>query len=134
MPHIAMFFEPGFHHRLGDLNERFTYAPDYEIACRALAAGHRFSRLVEPVSAAMRHGSNLSMQRRPDHEAELSEIQRMYGPSNRLLQTWNRYLLKVWLNGADLRWFWGKHGSRSPVEAQQSETLESPQGQKARGF
>jgi len=128
IPHIAMFLEPRFHHALGDLNERFTYAPDYEIACRALAAGHRFSRIAEPVSAAMRHGSNLSMQRRPDHEAELAEIQRMYGPSRRVVQTWNRYLLKVWLNGANPNWFWGKHGLKLAVESHPTDPLERPQG------
>lgn len=134
MPHIALFIEPGLHRELGGLNERFTYAGDYEIACRALAAGHRFSRIPEPVAAAIRHGSNLSMQRRPAHEAELAEIRRMYGPSSRALQTWNRYLLKLWLNCSNPQWFWRKHGGTSSPKAHPAHTLKSPEGQKARGF
>ncbi len=133
-PHVAMFLRREFHHRIGELDERFTYAPDYELACRALAAGHQFSRVSEPVAAALRHGENRSMQRREDHLAELAEIRRLYGPTSRFMQTWNRYMLKLWLNCANPRWFWGKHREILGVEAQHSQPLKGPQREKARGL
>ena len=127
VPHVAMFMKPELHHELGDLDERFTYAPDYEIACRALAAGKPFSRVPHAVAAALRHGDNLSMQRRPEHLAELDEICSRYGPSSSLARTWHRYRLKLWLNFANPKWFWGKHGKRLAVDPQQAEPLESPE-------
>jgi glycosyltransferase involved in cell wall biosynthesis len=128
VPHVAMFMRPELHHELGDLDERFTYAPDYELACRALAAGHEFSRIPQAAAASMRHGDNLSMQRSPDHLAELEEIERMYGPGSALARMWNRYLLKVWLNAGNLKWFWGKHGLQLGIDPQKPGALKSPHG------
>jgi hypothetical protein len=108
IPHVAFFIQPKFHHELGDLDERFSYAPDYELACRALAAGHKFSRVSDPAVAMLRHGDNMSMQRRPKHLAELEEIQKRYGPQSPLMQTAGRYALKFWLNASNPGWFLNK--------------------------
>jgi glycosyltransferase involved in cell wall biosynthesis len=105
IPQVSSFMRPELHRRLGDLDERFTYASDYELACRALSSGQRFSRVAKSVVAMMRHGSNLSMQERPEHLAELEEVRRRYGPSSAVKGKLNRYALKIWLNAANPDWF-----------------------------
>jgi glycosyltransferase involved in cell wall biosynthesis len=116
IPHVASFIQPEFQKHVGNLDESFTYAPDYEFACRALAAGHKFSRIPESAVAMLRHGANMSMQRRPEHLAELAEIQRLYGPASKAARAVNRYALKLWLNSASPGWFLQKRrGGRRPV-------------------
>ena len=108
IPQVTSFMRPELHRQLGDLDERFTYASDYELACRALSKGVRFSRVAESVVAMMRHGDNLSMQARPEHLEELQEIRRRYGPANAVRRELNRFALKLWLNAAGPDWFYYK--------------------------
>jgi glycosyltransferase involved in cell wall biosynthesis len=105
IPHVAAFIQRDLHDELGGLDERFTYAPDYEFFCRALAAGRPFARLAAPAVAMVRHGDNLSMQRTPDHLAELHDIEARYASRNPAARTAARYLLKVWINGSSPTWF-----------------------------
>jgi len=105
IPLVAAFVEPDLHDRLGGLDEGFTYAPDYEFFCRALAAGHRFTRVRQPAVAMVRHGGNLSMQRTPAHVAELREIEDRYASRAPAARVASRYLLKLWINGSNPAWF-----------------------------
>ena len=111
IPHVALFIRPDLHRKLGNLDERFSYAPDYEMACRLLARGYPFSRVPQSVVAMLRHGDNMSMQRRPDHLAELDEICRRYGSHSKLTRGLQRYALKIFLNSANPSWFLHKRRS-----------------------
>jgi glycosyltransferase involved in cell wall biosynthesis len=102
--HNATYVHRGLFEELGGYDKRFKYYGDYDFVLRALGR-EPFSRIDRILSGCRRHGGNASMQQTPIHSAETKQIMQQYGPSSPMKQATYRYLLKIWVNGTNPRWF-----------------------------
>ena len=104
LQHNATYVHRDLFQELGGYDKSFRYYGDYDFVLRALER-EPFSRIDRILSSCRRHGGNASMQQTPVHWAETRKIMHRYATSSPWRQVMYRYLLKIWVNGTNPRWF-----------------------------
>jgi glycosyltransferase involved in cell wall biosynthesis len=123
-PDYSTFLHRDFYFELGGFDSSFVYAGDYDFFARALQR-EPFARIDRILAGVRRHGDNLSMTADPRRLAEEKAVEECYGPDSEWQQTAYRYLLKLWLNGTNPKWFfWKRMGILRSTAAHQSSTAQ----------
>ena len=104
IPHISAFLHRDLFIELGGYDGSYYYAGDYEFFTRALQR-ETFSRVGQTLTGFRRHGANLSMSDNPERMREIQSVMDRYGPRSAWQSGAYQYLLKVWLNGTNPKWF-----------------------------
>jgi glycosyltransferase involved in cell wall biosynthesis len=104
---LSTFLHRDLYFELGGYDDSFMYCGDYELYARALQF-EPFARINRVVTGVRRHGDNMSMSADPKRLAEEGAVAERYGPQSEWQQTAYRYLLKLWLNGTNPKWFLSK--------------------------
>jgi len=102
--HMATYVNADLFRELEGFDKEMKYAGDYDFFLRALGI-EPFARIGRTLACFRRHGNNQSMACTPKHRAELEAVESEFGPSGEWQKQYYRYLLKVWLNITNPRWF-----------------------------
>lgn len=103
-PNISTFIDRDLYFEYGGYDERFVYAGDYDLYARMLT-DRSFDRITRALAGVRHHGANWSMSPDPRRLAEDRSVTRQYGPESPWRRAGYRYLMKLWLNGANPSWF-----------------------------
>jgi glycosyltransferase involved in cell wall biosynthesis len=104
IPDLSTFLHRDFYFELGGYDNSFMYSGDYDLYARALQR-EPFARIDRIITGVRRHGDNLSLSVDPRRLAEERAVTERYGPRSEWQRTAYRYLLKLWLNGTNPKWF-----------------------------
>lgn len=105
VPQIATFFHRDFYAEIGGYDDSYMHSGDYELFVRLLQRGESFVPINELLCAWRMRPTSISSVPSPRRVAENAAIAKQYAPASRWQRTLYRYLLKVWLNGTNPRWF-----------------------------
>jgi hypothetical protein len=99
--HVSSYVTRGLFQKLGGFDLQYKGAAEYDMWCRALR-DTQYVRIPEVVACFRRTGLNFSMAKR--EMWEIADIERKYGPRLAVKRYLYRYILKLWVNGANPGW------------------------------
>jgi hypothetical protein len=101
--HMATYVSRGLFEELGGFKVDFKDAGDYEFFARALSQSS-YKRITRPLAAYRLTGQNNSVIHRERTNLECRRVLNSFGPPSDLERIAYRYLLKLWVNGANPVW------------------------------
>jgi glycosyltransferase involved in cell wall biosynthesis len=119
VPQIATFFHRDLYADIGGYDASYMHSGDYDLFVRLLLRGERFVPIDRCLCAWRMRPTSISTAPSPRRDAENARIRTQYAPASLGRRTLYRFLLKVWLNGTNPRWFAYKRldGTRTRLNA-----------------
>jgi GT2 family glycosyltransferase len=104
VPHTSTYMHRELFEQLGGFDKQLKYLGDYELFVRARQRDS-FVRIPRTLSCFRHHSGNMSMRWDAAQRTEIDAIVERFGPSASWQRLTYQYLIKLWLNGANLPWY-----------------------------